>query len=254
MGGIMSITGPPDGEPTKVGVGIADLMCGMYAAVAILAALRHRERTGQGQQIDAALLDTQVAWLTYEGANYLLSGQVPRRLGNEHPNIVPYKVFATQDGHVILGVGNDAQFEKWCRFAGAEDLRRDPRFTTNSSRVAHRRELYALMPAYMQQKTTKEWVDGLAGIGVPCSPVNQIDQVFADPQVQHRGMRIEMPHPAAAACMVPLIANPLKMSRTPPTYRESPPMLGQHTDEVLRELLKLKDEELAALRGQGVIG
>ena len=254
LGGIMSITGAADGEPMKVGVGIADVMCGMYATVAILAALRHRDLTGDGQRLDLALLDSQVAWLVNEGTNYLVSGQVPRRLGNEHPNIVPYKTFESSDGHVILAIGNDSQFQKWCRFAGAAELASDPRFATNSLRVRHRRELYALMPALVRAKPTHAWVDGLAALGVPCSPVNSIDQVFADPQVQARGMRIEVPHATAAAGTVPLIANPIHMSRTPPTYRHSPPTLGQHTDAVLAELLQLDSAERDELRAAGTIG
>jgi crotonobetainyl-CoA:carnitine CoA-transferase CaiB-like acyl-CoA transferase len=254
LGGIMSLTGAPDGPPMKVGVGIADLMCGMYAAVAILAALRHRDATGQGQRIDAALLDTQVAWLANEATNFLLSGRVPKRQGTEHPNIVPYQTFATADGYVILAVGNDAQFQKWCRFAGAAELAADPRFATNSLRVEHRRALYALMPAYMRAKTSGEWVEGLAGLGVPCGPVNSLDQVFADAQVRARGMRIDLPHPSAALGSVPLVANPLKMSLTPPEYRHSPPTLGQHTDEVLAELLDLGEAQRAGLRAAGTIG
>jgi crotonobetainyl-CoA:carnitine CoA-transferase CaiB-like acyl-CoA transferase len=254
LGGIMSLTGAADGPPMKVGVGIADLMCGMYATVAILAALRHRDAVGEGQSIDAALLDTQVGWLANEATNYLLSGQVPRRQGTEHPNIVPYNTFASADGFLILAVGNDLQFQKWCRFAGAADLAGDPHFATNSLRVRHRRELYGLMPAYMLAKTTREWVDGLATLGVPCSPVNTLDQVFADPQVQARGMRLDLPHPSAAGGTVPVVANPLKMSATPPGYRYSPPTLGQHTDEVLAELLELDAGECARLRAAGVIG
>ena len=173
----------------KVGVGIADVMCGMYATVAILAALRHRDATGEGQWIDAALLDTQVAWLVNEGTNYLVSGQVPRRLGSEHPNIVPYSTFESADGFVILAVGNDSQFQKWCRFAAAADLAVDPRFATNSLRIVNREDLYARMPPYMRAKTTADWVEGLAALGVPCGPVNSLDQVFADPQVRARGMR-----------------------------------------------------------------
>ena len=254
LGGIMSLTGPPDGEPMKVGVGIADVMCGMYAVVAILAALRHRDATDEGQQIDLALLDSQVAWLVNEGTNYLLSGQVPHRQGSEHPNIVPYKTFASRDGFVILAIGNDGQFRKWCGFAGADALAADPRFATNSLRVQHRRELYELMPAYVRAKTTQEWVDGLAGLGVPCGPVNSLDQVFADPQVRARQMRIDVSHPSAAAGTVPLVANPIKMSRTPPGYRHSPPTLGQHTDEVLSDLLALNAAERAELRKTGAIG
>ena len=254
MGGVMSLTGEPGGEPVKVGVGIADVMCGMYAVVAILAALRHAEATGEGQHVDMSLLDTQVAWLVNEGSNYLLSGQVPRRLGNEHPNIVPYKVFESADGHVILAVGNDAQFRRWCAFAGAPDLAADPRFITNELRVRHREALYALMPALMRRKTTAAWVDGLAALGVPSGPVNRLDQVFEDPQVQARGLRVDLPHPGAASGSVPVIANPIRMTATPPTYRSAPPTLGQHTDEVLGGLLGLSDAELHTLRAAGVIG
>ncbi len=255
VGGIMSITGQPDGtpgaEPMKVGVGIADVVCGMYATTSILAALRHRDRTGEGQHIDCALLDTQIAWLVNEGANYLLSGKRPVRLGNEHPNIVPYKVFASADSFVILAVGNDGQFQKWCEFAGADELAADPRFQTNSDRVAHRDILYPAMHPYMTSKTSAEWIDGLAGRGVPCSPVNNIDEVFEDPQVQHRNMRVEVEHPLAASGKVALIANPVKFSKTPVRYRHPPPYLGQHTDEVLREVLGCDDGELDRLKTDG---
>ncbi len=254
QGGIMSITGEPDGEPLKVGVGIADVMCGMYAAVAILAALRHRDATGEGQHIDMALLDSQVAWLVNEGVNYLVSGRVPRRLGNEHPNIVPYKAFESADGWVILAVGNDRQFRRWCDFAGAPELAADPRFATNSARVENRGALYARMLPIMRRKTTAEWVDGLADLGVPCGPVNDIAGVFADPQVRARGMRIDLPHPLAGGGTVPLIANPVKMSATPPDYRHPPPLLGQHTEELLRELIGATPEAIADWRAAGIIG
>lgn len=253
-GGIMSVTGQPDGEPTKVGVGIADIMCGMYAAVSILAALRHRDTTGEGQEIDLALLDTQVAWLANEGVNYLLSGKVPERLGNEHPNIVPYKRFDTADGEVVLAAGNDGQYQRWCDFAGADGLKADERFATNPLRVQNRGALYALMIPYFKAKTTTEWVDGLAKLGVPCGPVNDIEQVFEDPQIKARNMRIELPHHQAASGHVALLGNPINMSATPPQYRSAPPTLGQHTDEVLRDMLRLDDAELDALRGKGVIG
>ena len=251
LGGIMSITGTPGVEPVKVGVGIADVMCGMYASTAILAALRHRDRTGEGQHIDCCLLDTQIAWLINEGVNYLVSGKVPQPRGNEHPNIVPYKVFACSDGHVILAVGNDRQYAKWCEFADAHDLAADPRFATNQKRVVNREELYALMPDYMARKTVTEWVDGLAERGVPCSPVNNIEQVFEDPHVQARGMKIDLPHSAAKAGTVPLIANPVKMSGTPVQYRNAPPMLGEHTAEVLKEVLGIDDAEVADLARTG---
>ena len=253
LGGIMSVTGESDGPPLKVGVGIADIMCGMYAATAILAALHHRDKTGQGQYIDLSLLDTQVAWLANVGLNYLTSGEVPQRVGNEHPNIVPYNVIPAADGHVILAVGNDNQFAKFCGFAGEADLARDARFATNVNRVLNRRALNDLLETIMRRKTRNEWVEGLAKLGVPCSPVNTVDQVFADPQVRARGMQIAMSHPLAAKGDVDLIANPIRYSATPIAYRQPPPYLGQHSDEVLRELLKMGDGEIAELRGTGVI-
>jgi crotonobetainyl-CoA:carnitine CoA-transferase CaiB-like acyl-CoA transferase len=190
IGGLMSITGEPDRPPMKVGVGIADVMCGMYATVAILAALHHREKTHEGQYIDLSLLDSQVAWLVNVGLNYLTSKQVPQRVGNEHPNIVPYNVLPSSDGFIILAVGNDAQFRKFCEFAGAPELAQDARFVTNETRVKNRRAMYRLLPDLTRNKTQSEWIDGLATLGVPCSPVNNVDQVFADPQVQHRQMQI----------------------------------------------------------------
>jgi glutaryl-CoA transferase len=253
LGGIMSVTGESDGPPLKVGVGIADIMCGMYASSAILAALHHRDKTGQGQYIDLSLLDTQVAWLANVGLNYLTSGSVPQRVGNEHPNIVPYNVMPAADGHVILAVGNDNQFAKFCDFAGEPALTQDPRFATNEQRVMNRRALYDRLDEVMRRKTQGEWVEGLAKLGVPCSPVNTVDQVFADPQVRARGMQIAMPHPLAGKGDVDLIGNPIKFTETPVAYRRSPPYLGQHTDEVLGELLKLSDAEMAELRAKGVV-
>ena len=256
MGGIMSVTGQPDGapgsEPMKVGVGIADVMCGMYATVAILAALRHRDSTGEGQWIDMALLDTQVAWLINEGMNYLVGGEVPKRRGNAHPNIVPYQVFPAADGYVLIAVGNDGQYNKFCQFAGAPELASDPRFATNPLRVKHRETLVALVAELTTSKTCDEWVDGLARRGVPCAPVNDISQVFEDPQIVHREMKRTMRHEALGVDM-PLIANPIRMSATPPTYRRAPPVCGQNTDEVLRELLALGDDEIARLREKGVV-
>ena len=253
LGGIMSVTGEPDRPPMKVGVGIADIMCGMYAAAAILAALHHRDKTGEGQYIDLSLLDTQVAWLANVGLNYLTSGKVPERVGNEHPNIVPYNVMAAADGHVILAVGNDSQYAKFCEFAGIPELAGDPRFTTNEKRVVNRRALYALLEPVLRRKGQKEWVEGLAKLGVPCSPVNTIDQVFADPQVQIREMQIRMGHPLAGAGEVELIGNPIKFSATPIEYRQAPPYLGQHSEEVLSELLGLDAPAVAKLRQQGAI-
>ena len=253
IGGIMSITGEPDRPPMKVGVGIADVMCGMYATVAILGALHHREKTGQGQYIDLALLDSQVAWLINVGLNYLTSGKVPQRVGNEHPNIVPYNVLPASDGFIILAVGNDAQYQKFCDFAGAPELAVDPRFVTNADRVRNRREIYELLPAVTRRKKQAEWIDGLAKLGVPCSPVNNVDQVFEDPQVQQREMKITMPHPLSASGTVDLIGNPIKFSETPVDYRLPPPYCGQHTQDVLGELLQMSGAEIELLRQRGVI-
>ncbi|GHD49464.1 CoA transferase [Thalassobaculum fulvum] len=253
MGGVMSVTGEADGEPMKVGVAIADVMTGMHTAIAILAALRHRDASGRGQYIDAALLDTQVSWLINQGMNYLVGGTAPGRLGNAHPNITPYQVFATSDGHVILGVGNDQQFAKFCRFAGREDIAADPRFADNVARVRNRAETVALVAGIMKTRTMAEWVEGLEAVGVPCGPVNTIDQVFADPQVRARGMQQQIPDHALTAEPIPTIAYPLKLSDTPASYRRPPPILGQHTDEVLGGELGLSADELAKLRESGAI-
>jgi crotonobetainyl-CoA:carnitine CoA-transferase CaiB-like acyl-CoA transferase len=252
MGGIMSVTGQPDGEPMKVGVAIADLMTGMYASSAILAALHHREKSGRGQMIDLALLDTQMAWLANQGLNYLTSGVAPGRLGNEHPNIVPYKVLPCTDGHFILAVGNDRQFQAFCKFAGAPELAEDARFQTNAARVRNREALYELIVDITQGMPQDAWVEGLTAAGVPCGPVNTIDQAFAHPQVQARDMEIKMTHPATGD-EVSLIGNPIKYSETTADYRRPPPMLGQHTRGVLEELLGLGAAEVAALREKGVV-
>jgi len=253
MGGIMSLTGEPEGEPMKVGIGIADLMCGMYASTAMLAALRHRDRTGEGQHIDMALLDTQVAWLSYEAENYLMSGEQPKRRGNGHPNIVPYQVFETSDGYLVLACGNNRQFREFCDMAGAPQLADDPRFATNDGRARNREELVPLVADLMRRKTMSEWMGGLRTRQVPCSPVNTVDQVFEDPQVKERGMRIEMAHPLAGSGTIPLVASPIKMTGTPPVYRHAPPTLGQHTDELLHELLGAGDDEIGKLRDKGIV-
>jgi len=251
MGGIMSITGETDGEPMKVGVGISDVMCGMYAGLAIVSAIRHRDLTGDGQWIDLALLDTQVAWLINEGLNYLTSGETPVRRGNAHPNIVPYQLFAASDGYVIIAVGNDDQFLRFCEFADHAELATDPRFETNAQRVRNREDLIALLKPIIGAKPVDHWLKGLEALGVPCGPVNDLPAVFDDAQVQAREMQITMPHDEGG--QVDLIASPLKLSETPVTYRHPPPTLGQHTDEILEELLGLGDAERAALRGKGVI-
>ena len=253
MGGIMSLTGETEGEPVKVGVGIADIMCGMYASSAILAALHYRGMTGLGQHIDLGLLDSQVAWLTYEGSNYLTSGQVPKRQGNEHPNIVPYKVMPCANGYFILAVGNDGQFARFCKFAGCPELAEDSRFTTNANRVRNRVALYEILPEVTRRKTQAEWVDGLAGLAVPAGAVNTLDQVFADPQVQARDMKVTMPYSGSRDGTIDVIGNPIKFSETPVEYRFAPPRAGQDSDAVLEELLDIGPAERAQLRGKGVI-
>ena len=256
MGGLMSVTGEPDGVPgggpQKVGVAVADLFTGMYATVAVLAALTFREQSGEGQHIDLSLLDAQVAMLANQNMNYLTTGQAPARRGNAHPNIVPYQTFATADGHVILAVGNDAQVRRFCELAGCAGLADDARFAANRDRVANRTALVPLLEPLLRQRTTHAWVEALEDAGVPCGPINRLGEVFADPQVRHRGMRIDLPH--ALAGSVPLVASPIRLSASPLEYASAPPLLGQHTNEILHELLGLPQAELARLRDQGVIG
>ncbi|RRJ82886.1 CaiB/BaiF CoA transferase family protein [Aestuariirhabdus litorea] len=251
MGGLMSVTGEAEGMPMKTGVALADVMTGLYACNAIQAALLHRMRSGEGQQIDLALLDVQVATLANQGMNYLASGEVPGRLGNAHPNIVPYQAFATADGHIILAVGNDAQFIKFCAIAGRNELASDPRFSSNRERVRNRQHLVPLVAELMQQQGSDWWLDRLSSQGVPCGPINTLDQVFADPQVQHRQMERQLDHPEAGT--VPTIANPIRFSATPIDYGRAAPMRGEHSRELLKELLDLPDESWESLRAQGVV-
>ncbi|MBD9535890.1 CoA transferase [Stenotrophomonas sp. STM01] len=256
IGGLMSVTGEPDGAPgagpQKVGVAATDLMTGMYAATAILAALRHAERTGRGQQIDLALLDTQVAWLANQASNYLVGGLVPDRQGTAHPNIVPYQVMPAADGYFMLAVGNDAQFARFCEVIGEAQLAVDPRYATNRARVAHRAELVPHLQQRLRTRPAAEWLAALEAAVVPANPVNRIDQVFDDPQVQARGLRIDVPH--AAGGTVAMVRNPLKFSATPLQYTQAAPLLGQHTTQVLGEVLAMGEAQLQRLRGQGVIG
>jgi len=259
MGGIMSVTGEPDGSPMKVGVGIADVMCGMYAAVSILAAVRHRDQSGNataggnGQHIDLSLLDSQAAWLINSGSNYLTSGENQHRLGNAHPNIVPYQVFQTSDSFFVLAVGNEIQFRKFCEFAGAPDLPEDPRFKTNTDRVKNRKILAPMLTELTQRNSTQFWLEGLEKLQVPCGPVNTIKDVFDDPQIQHREMEISLPHPLSGKGDVSLIGSPVKMSATPVSYRHAPPTLGQHTNEILAEMLGMDEEECRELAQKGVV-
>jgi crotonobetainyl-CoA:carnitine CoA-transferase CaiB-like acyl-CoA transferase len=251
MGGIMSVTGQADGEPMKVGVGITDVMTGMYAAISILAALRHRDTSGLGQHIDLALLDTQVAWLINAGQYFLTSGRLPPRLANGHPNIVPYQVFPAEDGHFILAVGNDAQFLRFCHFAGAAELAEDNRFSTNVGRVRNRDDLIPKLEALTVLKTVEQWIEGLERLGVPCGPVNRIDQVFSDPQVTHRGMRISLPYADCKGDSVDLIGSPIRMSETPVSYRRAPPRLGQDAEEILRDVLGYDAARIRELKESG---
>ncbi len=253
MGGIMSLTGEPDGQPVKLAVAVADIMTGMHAATAVLAAIRHRDRTGIGQHIDLALLDTQVSWLAYHAVEYLNSGTNPGRLGNGAAAVVPYGVYPSADGHVIVGAGNDGQFAKLCEVAGRPELVRDPRYATNAQRIENREALEATLREIIETRTTDDWVVSLEEAGVPCGPINTVDRVFADPQVRARGGAIVMTHSLSATGSVGLAASPAKMSETPLSYRVPPPTLGEHTDEVLGELLGVDGSELAALRDDGVI-
>ena len=259
MGGLMSVTGPsraeiaddaPGGGPQKVGVAVADLFTGMYAVTAILAALRHRDLTGQGQAIDMALLDTQVAMLANLGAGYLATGVAPQRAGNAHQNIVPYQVFEVADGHLILAVGNDAQFGRFCAVAGCSELAADPRFARNAGRVRERAVLVPMLAARLKLKPRAEWLNALEAAKVPCGPINDLADVFADPQVRERAMTVDLPHPLAGS--IRLVASPIKLSATPVRYRRAPPLLGNDSDDVLAEF-GFDPEAIAALRAAGAI-
>jgi crotonobetainyl-CoA:carnitine CoA-transferase CaiB-like acyl-CoA transferase len=255
MGGLMSITGRPDDEPgagpQKAGVAVTDILTGLYATIGILAALSHRERTGIGQHIDIGLLDVQVACLANQAMNYLVSGSAPRRSGNAHPNLVPYQDFPTSDGYMVIAVGNDAQFARLCVVMGLSQLAVDPNFVTNKSRVINRRALIDKLSAVTVTHPTAHWIAALESVGVPAGPINTLDAVFDDPQVRARGMRIDLPHPVAGT--VPLVANPLRLSETPVTYRSAPPPLGAQTHEVLAERLAMSAAHIEELRAKGVV-
>ncbi|HEX5865444.1 MAG TPA: CaiB/BaiF CoA-transferase family protein [Casimicrobiaceae bacterium] len=255
MGGFMSVTGErddlPGGGPQKAGVAISDLMTGMYACTAILAAVAHRELSGAGQYIDVSLFDTQVAMMAVMNMNYLVSGTAPGRAGNAHQNIVPYQVFACADGHLILAVGNDAQFARFCEVAGKPEWARDPSYAVNAERVQRRDVLVPLIAAVMRTRTQRDWLAALEAVGVPCGPINRLDQVFADPQLRARGMRIDLPHPLAGT--VPQVGNPLHFSSTPVAYTQAPPLLGEHTSVVLSRRLGLSAESLADLAERGIV-
>ena len=255
MGGFMSVTGErddlPGGGPQKAGIAISDLMTGMYSCTAILAAIAQRELSGAGQYIDVSLLDAQVAMMAVMNMNYLVSGMPPGRAGNAHQNIVPYQVFACADGHLIVAVGNDAQFARFCEIAGKTEWARDPRFAANAERVKRRDVLVPLIEAVMHTRTEGEWLAALEAVGVPCGPINRLDQVFADPQVRARGMRFDLPHRLSGT--VPQVGNPLHFSATPVAYTQAPPLLGEHTSAVLSQRLGLSAESLADLAARGVV-
>jgi len=250
MGGVMSLTGEPGGAPQKVGIPVADLFAGLYGCIGILAAVNHRHATGQGQQVDIGMLDTHVAWLANQGMNYLATGENPPRLGNQHPNISPYQEFPTKDGYIILAVGNDPTFVRFCATVGREDIADDARFATNATRVANRDLVTATLTPVMQTRTTTEWVEILEAAKIGCGPINTLKDVFADPHVLARECVVEMQHGSGAKVQV--IANPVRLSATPPSYRSAPPVLGEHTDSVLSGL-GMSEAEIAALRAQGVV-
>jgi crotonobetainyl-CoA:carnitine CoA-transferase CaiB-like acyl-CoA transferase len=255
MGGMMSITGEPDGKPgggpQRAGVPVADIITGMYASIAICAAIAHRAETGVGQHLDLALLDSQIALLAYQNTNYFATGNPPKRIGNLHPNIVPYQPFKTADGDVILACGNDNLYRKFCEAAGCTELAEDPRFAGNGKRVENRAELTRLLQGVFAKRPTREWVEILESAGIPNGPINDVAQVFEEPQVKARGIRVEMDHPVAGK--LPTVASPMRFSATPVEYKLAPPVLGQHTEEILRGLLQLDDAAIAKLRAEGTI-
>jgi formyl-CoA transferase len=255
MGGLMSITGErddrPGGGPQKVGIAATDVLTGMYASLAVVAALHHRQIYGAGQYIDMALFDSIVAFNANQILNYWCSGNVPRRFGNAHANVVPYEVFATADGHIILAVGNDGQFAAFCAVAGHPEWSSDARFKTNPERLRNRETLIPLIRAVIKTRTKQDWLASLEAAGVPNGPINDMREVFEDPHVQARGMRVDIPHPAGV--MAPTVASPMRFSATPVTYDRPPPRLGEHTDEVLRDVLRLGVEQIAALRAERIV-
>jgi glutaryl-CoA transferase len=251
MGGLMSITGEPDGTPQKIGVAITDVISGLFAAVAILAALRARESTGAGQQVDLSLFDCGIASLVNIASNFLVTGDVPARLGNTHASIVPYQSFATADGHLVLAAGNDAQWRRFCDAVGRPEWKTDPRLATNPARVQHRAEVLALLEPLFHSRPTAAWIELLERFEVPVGPVNDFAALFAEPQTLAREMRVELPHPTLGSVL--LVGSPLKLSATPATARTAPPLLGEHTDEVLREVLLLGAEQIRGLRESGAV-
>jgi len=257
MSGLMSLTGGPDdlpgGGPAKVGLAICDVMTGIYASFAVMTAIAERERSGEGQHIDMSLLDTTIAAISHINMNYLIGGIVPKRMGTGHPSIVPYQMFQAKDGPMVVAVGNDGQFGKLCALLGLGDLPKDARFLTNPLRVKNRNALVPQLEAAFAKATTAEWIEKLTQLGVPCGPLNDLQQVFDDPHVKSRGVETRIPHARAAAGSVPAVANPARLSATPPTYERAAPLLGEHTHEILSSVLGLTDADIDKLRTDGVI-
>ena len=255
MGGLMSITGErddlPGGGPQKVGVAVTDVLTGLYTAIAALAAVREREKTGEGKHVDMALFDVAVASTANQAMNYLVTGKSPVRMGNGHPNVVPYQSFATADGHVVVAVGNDSQFARFCEAGGRPDLAGDERFRTNAGRVEHRDALIPELAETMRARTQDEWIAALEAVGVPCGPINDLDRIFADPQAVARGLRMDLPHSEAGT--VPGVANPIRYVGEPHDYPGGAPVLGEHTEDVLGGILGMDEDEIAALRADGVV-
>ena len=255
MGGLMSITGVPDGEagagPQRVGVAVGDLTTGMYSVIAIQAALHHREKTGQGQHIDMALLDTQVSWLANQASNYFISGKCPTRSGAQHPNLTPYQPFPSKDGYVIIAIGNDGQFQRFCEEAGCEQLAKDDRYLTNPKRNANRATLIPQMETITATRTSQQWIESLQKVAGPCGPINTIEEVFDDAQIQHRNMKIEIDHPLSGK--VAGVANPIKFSETLIEYKKAPPLLGEDTTKVLQDVLGKSESEIQALRENKIV-
>jgi len=255
MGGMMSVTGEPDnapgGGPQRAGVPVADIITGMYASIAICAAIAHRAETGIGQHLDLALLDSQIALLAYQNTNYFATGSPPRRIGNLHPNIVPYQPFKTADGDVILACANDNLYRKFCQAAGCAELADDARFASNGKRVENRAEMTRLLQEIMLKRSTRDWVDLLEAAGIPNGPINDLAQVYEEPQVKARGIKVELDHQVAGK--LPTVASPMRFSATPVEYKLAPPVLGQHTEEILRGLLQKTDAEIARLKADGTV-
>ena len=253
MGGIMSITGEKKGNPTKIGVGVSDIITGLYSTIGILSALRFKEVTGKGQHLDISLMDSQVSWLSYVAQNYLISGEIPKRIGNDHPSIVPYQTVKAKDGLMVLAIANDRQFKEFCEYAKISNLINDPKFKTNSSRVKNRCDLNKIINKIIKKKTIKQWVEGLVKVNVPCGPINNIQQVFEDKQVKSRKMVISMKHSKSKNKKIKLIANPINFSESKIQYKKPPPKLGQDKISVLKKFLKLGSKDLLDLKKKKII-